>query len=152
MLLYIIIICSVVPFIIWKIGDGRRARHKLLAGLVFDKFQGLKRFEKACLNAYEENSGDLSKEKFHEAEKNWHSSFRIEAGQYLQQKYSAAELSNFLSEMKDLSDEVSLNAIIPDYASHIDKVAKQNATNLVQRLRPNLKDDQQVMGRRRRRR
>lgn len=151
-MLWIVLICTVVPFIIWRIGDAKRDRHQLLAGLVFDKFQGMQRYMQACRNAYAANPEGLSLSDFEAGAKDWQKSFRIQAGAFLQQKYSAPQLSQIIGAIKGDDSEETLEAKVPGFISHIDKIADENAETLLLRLRPNSKDDREVMGRRRRRR
>ena len=152
MLLWIVLICTVVPFIVWKIGDAKRDRHQMVAGLVFDKFRGTERFMSACREALASVPGEMSQGDFETAAKDWQKSFRIQAGSYLQQKYSAAQLSQMLGVLKNVESKETLEKTVPGFASHINKIADENAENLLRRLRPNDKDDREVMGRRRRRR
>jgi len=151
-MLYIVILCTIVPFIIWKIGDAKRDRHQLLASLVFDKFRGEVRFVEACKNALLLNVEDIDQDKFETAVKDWQKSFRLQAAAFLQQKYSASQLSTMLAAIKTVEGEKALTEIVPGFSSHIDMIANENAMNLLSRLKPNSKDDVQVMGRRRRRR
>ena len=152
MLIYIIIFFSIVPLIIWKVGDGKKDRHKMLAGLVFDKFDGFARFDNACSVVFKENVNEFSKESFDSVALDWKKSFRNEVGLYLQAKYSSPELSKLLGSMKDVKDQEKLDDIVPGFSLHIDKVSEENAKNIVLRLKPNTQDSTKVMGRRRRRR
>lgn len=151
-MLWIVLICTVVPIIIWKIADAKRDRHQYIAGVVFDKFRGTERFMSVCRNAFEINSEGLLQSEFETAAKDWQNSFRIQAGSFLQQKYSASQLSQKLGELNGTENDKERNGVVPDFAAHIEKIAEENAENLLRRLRPNAKDDHEVMGRRRRRR
>ena len=151
-MLWIVLICTVVPFIIWKLADAKRDRHQYIAGVVCDKFQGIERFMSICRNAFETNSEGLLQSEFEAAAKDWQHSFRIQAGSFLQQKYTASQLSQMLGVLKDMENDEQRNEVVPGFADHIDKIAKENAENLLRRLKPNAKDDHEVMGRRRRRR
>ena len=151
-MLWIVIICTVVPIIIWKVADAKRDRHQYVAGLVFDKFRGTERFMNVCRNVFVTHSEDLLQSEFEAAAEAWQKSFRIQAGAFLQQKYSASQLSQMLGVMKGVERDEELNAAVPGFAAHINKIAEENAEDLIRRLRPNSRDDREVMGRRRRRR
>ena len=151
-MLYVIIFGFLIPAIFWSVKEHRRKRHQTLAGFLFDKCKGHSRFEKACIEMYESSDLAIRREDVEKGIENWKSSFRIDAGQYLQRKYTIKQLSGRLSKIKTDINSENVEAEYSEFINNIEVLASENARKLLERLQPNTKTDQDVMGRRRRRR